>query len=643
MPGADRHVSWRAKNDADSSAAKDERAAQQQGRLAAFATSDAFARAEKSKRLKKHRKREQQQQQQQQQQLQPRGLAKLGALGRYPTTITPALKTSWQVEALLEPARSAVDVLYAKSFLLLSPERPPPRLPVRAFRRIRRRWRRVVALVVGRARRGSRRRRRFFDGWRGWLAETVVRSVLRSAGDHTILRAAVEKLRGGYLTFAWERWTATGDRRKDWYYTHHTQPFSRLISLRTRAPTSTRKVAIEAATTELLVARTEPMTWVACHSCAGCLRKQRCTKLLDISGSRPMASHFVWRLWQLIGGGLNTCSGGLSDRRKKALAALIRPDQGIPTLKRSIARHVHFEESYTDQHWRALQSKLQGNKNATTRRPPLWTRRQMHFRRSAGRSKEGPIANRKAREEASAAQDEAFRSCLPSHAREAFEAKLEAERSRALDRRRREKRWRRWREEHAPSAILASCQDALEERVDDWRALRRQRKAIAQARREAARRRAEAAAAARLAARRQEQRLMFGEDAAAHRLRWMMQSGDDWWNSASDDERKGGDDDDDEEEENNSLFDWGVPNDKKLLNDITQLDFRARGSSPDAWKVFFERALPLYVKLKVLDLSDNGELNIDIAELVGRLPPTLKELRLNGTQCFGDGRSAAHG
>ena len=134
---------------------------------------------------------------------------------------------------------------------------------------------------------------------------------------------------------------------------------------------------------------------------------------------------------------------------------------------------------------------------------------------------------------------------------------------------------------------------------------------------------------------------MFGEDAAAHRLRWMMQSGDDWWNSASDDERKGGDDDDDEEEENNSLFDWGVPNDKKLLNDITQLDFRARGSSPDAWKVFFERALPLYVKLKVLDLSDNGELNIDIAELVGRLPPTLKELRLNGTQCFGDGRSAA--
>ena len=92
------------------------------------------------------------------------------------------------------------------------------------------------------------------------------------------------------------------------------------------------------------------------------------------------------------------------------------------------------------------------------------------------------------------------------------------------------------------------------------------------------------------------------------------------------------------------LTDWGVPiADRRGVSGVAQLNFRARGSAPSAWAVFLERALPFYTKLKVLDLSENPELKVDIAELVAKLPPTLKELRLNGTECFGDARNVAWG
>ena len=53
------------------------------------------------------------------------------------------------------------------------------------------------------------------------------------------------------------------------------------------------------------------------------------------------------------------------------------------------------------------------------------------------------------------------------------------------------------------------------------------------------------------------------------------------------------------------------------------------------WTVFLDLGLPYYTKPRVLDMSENPELKINIQTLVEKLPPSLKELRLNGTHCFG--------
>ena len=63
----------------------------------------------------------------------------------------------------------------------------------------------------------------------------------------------------------------------------------------------------------------------------------------------------------------------------------------------------------------------------------------------------------------------------------------------------------------------------------------------------------------------------------------------------------------------------------------------------EQWAGFCSGVLPQCTHLEELDLSSNANLEEDIVELVGKLPPTLKELRLNNTGCFGDGGKAEWG
>ena len=58
----------------------------------------------------------------------------------------------------------------------------------------------------------------------------------------------------------------------------------------------------------------------------------------------------------------------------------------------------------------------------------------------------------------------------------------------------------------------------------------------------------------------------------------------------------------------------------------------------DAGKADWNR-LPALEQVWLSDTKVSG----DIVELVGKLPPTLKELRLNNTGCFGDGGKAEWG
>ena len=64
----------------------------------------------------------------------------------------------------------------------------------------------------------------------------------------------------------------------------------------------------------------------------------------------------------------------------------------------------------------------------------------------------------------------------------------------------------------------------------------------------------------------------------------------------------------------------------------------------EQWAGFCSGVLPQCTHLEELDLSYNDNLEEDIVELVGKLPPTLKTLKLyECTGCFGDGGKAEWG
>ena len=63
----------------------------------------------------------------------------------------------------------------------------------------------------------------------------------------------------------------------------------------------------------------------------------------------------------------------------------------------------------------------------------------------------------------------------------------------------------------------------------------------------------------------------------------------------------------------------------------------------EQWAGFCSGVLPQCTHLEELNLRDNDNLEEDIVELVGKLPPTLKKLNLFDTGCFGDGGKAEWG
>ena len=63
----------------------------------------------------------------------------------------------------------------------------------------------------------------------------------------------------------------------------------------------------------------------------------------------------------------------------------------------------------------------------------------------------------------------------------------------------------------------------------------------------------------------------------------------------------------------------------------------------EQWAGFCSGVLPQCTHLEVLYLWGNDNLEEDIVELVGKLPPTLKTLNLGATGCFGDGGKAEWG
>ena len=60
----------------------------------------------------------------------------------------------------------------------------------------------------------------------------------------------------------------------------------------------------------------------------------------------------------------------------------------------------------------------------------------------------------------------------------------------------------------------------------------------------------------------------------------------------------------------------------------------------EQWAAYCSGVLPQCPHLERLDLWGNPHLEEDIVELVGKLPPTLKELNLESTGCFGDAGKA---
>ena len=62
--------------------------------------------------------------------------------------------------------------------------------------------------------------------------------------------------------------------------------------------------------------------------------------------------------------------------------------------------------------------------------------------------------------------------------------------------------------------------------------------------------------------------------------------------------------------------------------------------SKEEWEAFCYEVLPQCASLEVLKLNDNPNLEVNIVELVAKLPPTLRELYLGDTGCFGEGANA---
>ena len=78
-----------------------------------------------------------------------------------------------------------------------------------------------------------------------------------------------------------------------------------------------------------------------------------------------------------------------------------------------------------------------------------------------------------------------------------------------------------------------------------------------------------------------------------------------------------------------------------VLGQAKMLDFYRMGwVTEEEWAGFCLEVLPCCVSLEKLDMSCNPNLKVDIVKLVAKLPPTLKNLKLTQTGCFGDGGNA---
>jgi hypothetical protein len=84
-----------------------------------------------------------------------------------------------------------------------------------------------------------------------------------------------------------------------------------------------------------------------------------------------------------------------------------------------------------------------------------------------------------------------------------------------------------------------------------------------------------------------------------------------------------------------------------VVCEVTELNFGSAAGedaysliTTEEWQAFCRDVVPLCVRLETLSLNRNAHLAVDIAELVAKLPPTLKELNLNNTGCSGDAGKA---
>ena len=78
-----------------------------------------------------------------------------------------------------------------------------------------------------------------------------------------------------------------------------------------------------------------------------------------------------------------------------------------------------------------------------------------------------------------------------------------------------------------------------------------------------------------------------------------------------------------------------------VLGKAKQLSFAFMGwVTEEQWAAFCLEVLPQCASLEELNLGGNLNLKVDIVELVAKLPPTLKVLRLGDTGCFGDAGKA---
>ena len=70
---------------------------------------------------------------------------------------------------------------------------------------------------------------------------------------------------------------------------------------------------------------------------------------------------------------------------------------------------------------------------------------------------------------------------------------------------------------------------------------------------------------------------------------------------------------------------------------------RMKWITKEQWAAYCSGVLPQCPHLEYLNLGYNPTLEVDIVELVGKLPPTLRVLSLDETGCFGDGGKAEWG